>query len=132
MIRAIALCLLIISAPMAVRAQSEDIEAVIGAQLDAFRADDFETAFTFASPMIKRMFGTPERFGQMVMNGYPMVWRPANVVFGGLQDIEGRLVKTVFFTDGAGRTYEAAYEMIETEGGWQINGVYIREADIGA
>ena len=52
---------------------NEDIEKVISNQIDAFLADDFETAFTYASPMIKDIFGTPEKFGQMVRQGYPMV-----------------------------------------------------------
>ena len=46
---------------------------VISDQIAAFQQDDFETAFTYASPMIKGIFGTPERFGQMVREGYPMV-----------------------------------------------------------
>ena len=129
MIRAL---LLILALGLPAHAQSDDIEAVIGAQLDAFAEDDFARAFTFASPMIKGMFGTPERFGQMVRGGYPMVWRPSRVEFGGVQSIGGRMVKTVFFTDQSGRNFEAAYEMIETSDGWRINGVQIREADVGA
>ena len=78
--------LLILALGLPAQAQSDDIEAVIGAQLEAFAADDFAKAFTFASPMIKGMFGTPERFGQMVRGGYPMVWRPSRVEFGKVQD----------------------------------------------
>ena len=33
-------------APQDARAQNADIEATISAQLDAFKADDFEQAFT--------------------------------------------------------------------------------------
>ena len=116
----------------AARADETAIQGVISSQIEAFQADDFDRAFTFASPMIKGMFRTPENFGRMVMNGYPMVWRPAGMRFGGLVSEGGKLIQTVFFTDQAGRLFEAAYEMIETEAGWQINGVYIREADIGA
>ena len=132
MLRIFVMCIMLAATPIAVKAQSSDIEAVIGAQIEAFQIDDFETAFTFASPMIKRMFENPERFGRMVRGGYPMVWRPAEVVFGGLREIDGRQIKTVFLTDQAGRRFEAAYEMIETADGWQINGVVIRAADVGA
>ena len=38
----------------------------------AFKAVDFAQAFTYA-PNIKGMFGTADRFGMMVRNGYPMV-----------------------------------------------------------
>ena len=50
-------------------AQSEEIEANIAAQIKAFEADDFVTAFTFASPNIQNLFRTPENFGAMVRNG---------------------------------------------------------------
>lgn len=113
-------------------AQSEDITGVISSQLEAFKVDDFERAFTFASPMIKQMFDNPDRFGQMVRNGYPMVWRPADVRFGGLDVEDGRTTQTVYFLDQFGRQFEAEYEMLETEAGWKINGVRLREMSIGS
>jgi len=114
------------------RAQSENITDVIRSQVEAFQADDLERAFSFASPMIKGMFGNPERFGAMVERGYPMVWRPADVMFGPLRTINGRNVQIVFFTDQSGRVFEASYEMIETADGWQINGVRLKDAGLGA
>ena len=113
-------------------APGDAIESVISSQIEAFLADDFSTAFSFASPNIKSIFRTPDRFGAMVRNGYPMVWRPTNVRFGELQVIGGRQIQSVFLTDKTGRAFEAAYEMIETPDGWQINGVAIRELDVGA
>ncbi len=115
-----------------VKAQTNPIQSVITEQLRAFQADDFATAFTFASPMIQQIFGDPERFGAMVKNGYPMVWRPSDVKFGKFFTNGGRFVQIVYLTDQAGRSFEAAYEMVETDGIWEINGVSIREADIGA
>lgn len=118
------------------RAQSADadIQAVISGQIEAFRADDFETAFSYASPAIKRMFGSPSRFGEMVQNGYPMVSRPADVRFSGLETRAGRTVQSVVVTDQSGALYVLDYEMIAGEdGGWQINGVMVRRTgDAGA
>lgn len=125
------LCLMLVLA-LPARAQTDEIRGVITSQLQAFQKDDFATAFTFASPMIKQMFGNPERFGTMVQQGYPMVWRPADVKFGGLNTFEGRTVQTVFFTDQGGQVFEASYEMIETGAGWQINGVTLKKAGLGA
>ena len=82
--------------------------------------------------MIKSIFKTPGNFGAMVRNGYPMVWRPSDVRFGALQQIGESQLQTVFLTDEQGRSFEAAYEMIETPNGWQINGVAVREVDLGA
>ena len=110
----------------------DTIEGVISSQIDALLADDFSTAFSFASPMIKSLFRTPDQFGAMVRNGYPMVWRPADVRFGALQEFGDIRVQTVFLTDQQGRAFEAAYEMIQTPEGRQINGVAVREVDLGA
>jgi hypothetical protein len=119
-------------------AQAQDsrnpaIESIIQNQIDAFRADDFATAFSFASPMIKQMFGSSDRFGMMVRQGYPMVWRPASVQFLGLREIGGQLWQIVVMRDAQGVYHTLGYQMIETPDGWQINGVQImQDAQTGA
>jgi len=118
------LCLPVLSA-QAQEARNPAIETVIQQQFDAFRAEDVGTAFSFASPNIKGMFGTPENFGRMVRNGYPMVWRPAEVQFLDLREVAGNLWQRVMVTDQAGRTHLLDYQMVETGQGWQINGVQL-------
>ncbi|WP_172298431.1 DUF4864 domain-containing protein [Pseudoruegeria sp. HB172150] len=111
-----------------VMAQSDEIQGVIGAQLEAFLADDFATAFTYASPTIRQIFRTPENFGSMVRQGYPMVWRPAEVDYLGLEERDGRVLQRVEIADGNGTLHVLEYEMVETAEGWQINGVRILPA----
>lgn len=112
---------------------SAAIEGVIQNQIEAFLRDDFETAFTYASPNIKQLFGTPERFGSMVRQGYPMVWRPSDVQYLELEEIGGRLWQKVMITDAAGTVHMLAYQMIQTADGWQINGVQVLQApQVGA
>ncbi len=106
-------------------AQSAEIEANIAAQIQAFRADDFATAFTFASPNIQRLFGNPDNFGAMVRNGYPMVWRPSDVRFLELREVAGALWQKVMITDGDGAVHILDYQMIQQENGWKINGVQL-------
>jgi hypothetical protein len=109
------------------------IEATILGQFDAFKAQDFGKAFTYASPTIKGMFGTAERFGMMVQNGYPMVAKPATVRMLELRDVAGGLWQRVMVTDQAGRTHILDYQMVETPEGWQINAVQLLpEAGVGA
>jgi len=113
--------------------QNTEIENVIGDQITAFQADDFERAFEFASPNIKGIFGTPERFGRMVQNGFPMVWRPSSVRYLELREIAGRLYQKVVVEDGDGQYHVLDYEMLETADGWQINGVQLlRAPSVGA
>jgi Domain of unknown function (DUF4864) len=114
-------------------AQEEPIQQTIQNQLNAFQADDFATAFTFASPMIKGIFGSAENFGAMVSQGYPMVYRPSAVKMLELREVAGNLWQRVMITDEAGRTHLLDYQMIETADGWQINAVQLLQApDIGA
>jgi hypothetical protein len=124
---------LLLSWPVAAQDGRDGIPATIQSQIDAFLADDFETAFTFASPTIKRLFGTSERFGSMVQQGYPMVWRPGAVRYLDLEDRGGALFQKVLITDAQGVPHVLEYQMIKADGGWQINGVRILEApQIGA
>ena len=114
-------------------AGNPDIEATIQGQFDAFLKNDVTTAFTFASPNIKGVFGTAERFGQMVQNGYPMVWRPDDVRYLELRNVAGDLWQRVMVTDQAGRVHMLDYQMIQTQNGWQINGVQLLpQAGVGA
>lgn len=106
-------------------AEEGPIRQTIQNQLDAFSQDDFATAFTYASPSIKSMFGTAENFGLMVRQGYPMVHRPADVQMLDLHEEGGRLWQRVMITDQNGQRHVLDYQMIETADGWQINGVRI-------
>ena len=111
-----------------VQAPNAGIEGTIQSQMNAFLADDFATAFTFASPSIQGMFRTPENFGAMVRNGYPMVWRPDDVRFGDLRDIGGALWQKVIVTDAEGRAFVLDYRMVEIDGQWRIAAVQILPA----
>lgn len=128
MIRAALTAALFATLPVAALSQEARVPAIettIQNQFNAFLQDDVATAFTFASPNIQGMFGTPERFGQMVQQGYPMVWRPADVRFLELRNIAGNLWQRVMVTDQSGAVHMLDYQMIETVGGWQINGVQL-------
>ena len=116
-----------------VQAQEAPIQSTIQSQLDAFQSDDYARAFTFASPMIKGMFGTPDNFGTMVQQGYPMVARHGAVQMLELRTVAGNLWQRVMITDTMGRTHLLDYQMIETTDGWQINAVQLLPAqDVGA
>ena len=114
-------------------AQNSEIEATIASQMDAFLADDFARAFTFASPNIQSLFGTPDNFGLMVRRGYPMVHRPAEVRYLELRNVAGALWQKVQVTDAAGTIHLLDYQMIELDGAWKINAVQLLEApDVSA
>jgi len=109
-------------------AQDQAARDVISDQIAAFRAEDPAGAFAYASPFIRDKFGTPERFGQMVREGYPMVWSPSEVTFLDMREIGGKLWQEVLLRDAAGKGWIAEYELVEVDGALRINGVRIREA----
>lgn len=109
------------------------IEQTIQGQIDAFLVDDFARAFTYASPTIRSIFGDADRFGAMVRNGFPMVWRPDEFRFLELRDIDGQLWQKVIIRDEFGAVHVLDYQMLQTDDGWRINGVQIlRTPDVGA
>ena len=108
-----------------VLAPNPEIEATIAGQFGAFLAEGVGAAWQFASPNIQRIFRDAQNFGRMVEQGYPMVWAPAQVDFIDLQSFGGILVQRVQVIDQAGNAHYLGYQMIQTEGGWKINGVQI-------
>lgn len=105
---------------------TNNIQAVIADQIDAFQRSDLDQAFSHASPKIQGIFETAGRFAQMVRGGYPMIWRPARWEMRNLENFDGTRVQIVLFEDQEGDLFEAAYEMQLVDGVWRINGVQLR------
>ncbi len=109
------------------------IEETINGQIEAFKVDDFTSAFEFASPAIQQIFGSAGRFGEMVQQGFPMVQAPAQLRFFELKQRPGRMLQTVMIQDQQGVFHMLEYEMIMAGGSWQINGVrLLAQPEVGA
>lgn len=124
---AAALLILLVPTPArAERVSSDDtraVRAVVQAQLAAFAADDAKRAFSYAAPAIREMFGTPDRFMEMVRAGYPVVYRPASVVFLNPEWVQGQLVQGVHLTDAGGGLWLAVYRLErQADKSWRISG----------
>lgn len=117
------------AAPETARAEEpgDSIEAVIADQIEAFRSNALERAFSHAAPGIQERFQTPQGFGVMVQSGYPMIWRPSRYEWAGLEKGPRGWVQTVLIEDAAGQLYEADYLMREIDGRWRIAGVSLRK-----
>lgn len=125
------LALVCAAAPAAFAAEDDGqaIRGVIERQLQAFQEDDGNEAFSYASPMIQRQFGSAETFMTMVRRGYPSVYRPQSVEFRGVELNDGYAVQEVFFLGPDGRPALALYFMeLQDDGTWKINGVRMTEA----
>ena len=99
------------------------VRAVVEAQLAAFAADDAKRAFSYAAPSIREMFGSPDRFMEMVRTGYPVVYRPASVIFLNPEWVQGQLVQGVHLTDASGNLWLAVYQLErQPDKSWRISG----------
>ena len=106
-------------------ANKAEIQKTIQLQINAFQEDDFGVAFEFASPNIQRIFKSSKRFGIMVSQSYPMVYRPADVRFLELETIQEEFWQKVQIQDRQGRYHIMAYRMVSVDGRWLINGVQL-------
>ncbi len=100
----------------------DDIKTVIESQLNAFAADDGVKAYSYAAPIVKQFFKSPEQFVAMVEKGYQPVMRNTARIFGNVfEDGLGRPAMRVVLTGLDGKRYEALYAMEkQADGSWKI------------
>mgnify|MGYP006092095851 FL=1 len=111
--------------------EQEDVQATINGQCQAFLEDDVTRAFTYASPSIRSMFGTPQNFGEMVRRGYPMVWKHAGMTFLEQKETPQGRTQDVQIVDASGTAHFLRYFVTQTSNGWKISGVQLLDiADI--
>ena len=135
MIARIVVLLVLVSTPAYAQSAVEDADratiiGVIQGQMAAFRADEAGEAFSYATPGIQRLFGTPERFMAMVRSGYQPVYRPREVEFRELRDTAEGPVQSVFVVGPDGVPVVALYIMQQqADGSWRIAGCVLTPAD---
>ena len=119
----------------AVAAQAQDVSSadraairdIIQSQVDAFRRDDGEAAFGYASPGIRRLFGTADTFMDMVRQGYQPVYRPRVFDFREIVSLHGQITQKVHVVGPDGKPVTAFYPMTQLpDGSWRIDGCYLQ------
>ena len=125
--------LLVFGAAQAPAQAPEDTRAaveVVMRQLEAFRRDDFDTAYTFASQEIRQVWDR-QGFETMVRQGYPEIARSTYAFIAHARRADsGHLYLAVKIGGANGNTIEALYEMVREDGRWRINGV-VTKPDTG-
>jgi ketosteroid isomerase-like protein len=109
--------------------EQRQIRAVIESQIDAFRNDDGERAFSFASPDIRAMFGDAATFMGMVRGGYAAVYRPREVEFRSLELQGAQWSQRVLVVGPDNVPVIARYIMEQqSDGSWRIDGCVLEPA----
>jgi hypothetical protein len=111
-------------------ADAAAIQQVIQGQMNAFKADDWNAAFAFASPGIQTKFENAQVFSQLVTQAYQPVYRPRGVEFREIKASEFGPTQEVFVVGPDGLSYLAYYTMEkQADGSWRISGCYLVRAE---
>jgi len=107
--------------------QAEDttngVREVVQLQLQAFSADDAGKAFALADPGIRNKFGDAEEFMAMVRAHYPMVHRPASVMYLKPETDGDMAFQKLRLTDTSGGAWLVTYLLARQKDGkrWLIS-----------
>ena len=111
-------------------ADRSSIRVVVESQLAAFQRDDGARAFSYASPTVRRQFGTPERFMHMVRTSYAAVYRPREVAFRDVVVAGDVPAQKVLLVGPDGVPVMAIYPMQrQADGSWKIDGCFLVGVD---
>lgn len=120
-----------ISAAWAGEAEIKAAQSTIAGQIEAFKADDDATAYSYAGPNIRQVFPTVEAFMGMVKGAYQPVWHPKSYTFGKSEEMGAdSVVQQVLVVGPDGKDYEAVYTLRRDEDGkYRITGVSLRASN---
>jgi len=92
-------------------------------QLEAFRRDDYDTAYAFASAGVRQAFDR-HGFERMVKGGYPEIAHSISAFVSRTSGgPDGHVFVHVKIQGENGNSIEALYDMVQESDGWRINGV---------
>lgn len=102
---------------------AQAVKNTVQAQLAAFAKDDADLAFSYAAPSIRAIFETPQNFMAMVQHAYPVVYRPAKLLFLAAAGTSSAVVLPVKMWDQEGLSWIATYKLeLQADGRWLIVG----------
>jgi Domain of unknown function (DUF4864) len=108
--------------------QKSAMQAVVGAQLDAFAAGRHDDAFSHAAPSIQALFGDVNNFITMVQKGFAPVYSHKSYNFGTSFSENGRFAQRVVIDGQDGKRYEALYTLQQqADGSWKITSCTLLE-----
>ena len=117
----------------AAASDTQEFQRIIAAQIQAFRADDGPAAYSYAAPLIQKVFPTSDVFMDMVRKGYAPVYRPRSFAFGEVtSEMNNRPTQRVMIIDANGKAWIALYAFEkQPDGSWKIIGCSLEESQGG-
>lgn len=120
---AVLVCVLVVAPDVHAQADEKAAAEPVLRQLEAFRRNDYDTAYTFASAQIRQLFDRAA-FERMVKSGYPEIADSLRAtVIATRVGPDGHVYLVIKIRGANGQPVEAIYDMIQEDGSWKINGV---------
>lgn len=106
---------------------SQEWQAVIHAQIEAFRKHDAPTALSYASEEFHKQFADPNAFFvAIISSGYSPIMESLSESFGAYElQGETEVLQEVRLTGTDQTVYEAIYELTHEAAGWRVHGVQL-------
>ena len=108
--------------------EARGVERVVMAQLVALASDDAAGAFATTTPAVRKAIGDAGRFAALMQSAYPMVYRPATVVFHKPEAQGGTVLQLVEITDQRMKSWIAMFAVErQPDKSWAISGCVVSE-----
>ena len=112
-------------------AEDPGVREVVQSQLQALAAEDAGKAFALADPALRTRFGNAEAFYATVREQYPMVLRPANVLFLKPESDGSIALQKVRLTDSEGFNWVVTYLLNrQSDHQWRISGTLVEREGV--
>ena len=109
------------------------IQRVISSQIKAFEREDDLIAFSYAAPAVRRYFGSPQAFMEMVKTGYESLYRNRSAEFLEASVIDGNVIQPLRIVTFDGDVVVALFTMEQqSDKEWRVSGCEIAESTVQA
>lgn len=107
------------------------VREVVQSQLQALASEDATKAFALADPALRTRFGSAEAFYATVREQYPMVLRPASVLFLRPESDGSVALQKVRLTDTEGFDWVVTYLLNrQDDRQWRISGTLVEREGV--
>ena len=105
---------------------ASSVQQTVQNQLQAFAQHDAGAAFSLADPALRTRFGNAQEFFTTVSEQYPMVLRPASVLFLKPETSGATALQKVRVTDSEGYDWQVTYLLNrQSDRQWRISGTLV-------
>lgn len=100
------------------------IQSVIRHQITALKSGDFQSAYSFAAPNVRRAFPSVKHFTTMIQDGYKPLYQHSSYVFGKNTMSKGEVYQEVIIADESRQLWQFIYTLSQQQDkSWKVTNV---------